>query len=84
MDRLSKVCLLIIILLLAVIAVRPIVPQPAIAAVHGQYLVTQGNVDAVEMQNELDKRAAEGWELVAPVVSEQRPGVILIFHKEVR
>lgn len=82
MGRFSKVCLLLIILLLALIAVRPLVSQAAIAAAHGQYLVTQGNVDTIEMQKELDSRAAEGWELVAPVVSEQRPGVILIFRKE--
>jgi putative copper export protein len=82
MNRFSKVCLLIIIVLLALVAVRPFVPQPAIAAAHGQYLVTQGNVNTIEMQKELDSRAADGWELVAPVVSEQTPGVILIFRKE--
>jgi hypothetical protein len=82
MDRFSEVCLLLIVVLLAVIAVRPTVPQSTLAAVHGQYLVTQGNVDTIEIQKELDKRAAEGWELAAPIVSEGRPGVIMIFRKE--
>ena len=84
MERFSKVCLLIIVVLLAVIAVRPIIsPQPAIAASHYQYLVTYvGVVDTNEIQRELDKRAAEGWELAAPAISEHSPPIILIFRKE--
>ncbi len=85
MDRLSKVCLLIIIVLLVVIAVRPIVgPQPAIAAVHYQYLVVQTTAWTNDLQAEVTKHAAEGWELAAPIVTEQMPGIILIFRKEAR
>jgi hypothetical protein len=34
------------------------------------------------MKGELNKRAAEGWELAASVVSEQMSGVALIFRKK--
>lgn len=84
MNGFPKTSLVIIILLLAVIAFRTAFsPQPAIAASHYQYLVVQvGLADHLEIQKELNRRVAEGWELAAPVVSEQTPGVILIFRKE--
>jgi hypothetical protein len=85
MNRLTKICLMMITLLLAVIAVRPIVsPQPALATSHYQYLVVTTNQASNSIQAELDKRVAEGWELAAPLYSEQVPGITLIFRKEAR
>ena len=85
MNRFSKACVVIVILLLAVIALRPTVsPQRALAASHYQYLaVTTGPV-STEIQQALDKHVAEGWELAAPLYSEQVPGFTLIFRKEAR
>jgi hypothetical protein len=85
MSRFSKISLMIIILLLAVIALRPILsPQPALAASHYQYLVVTTGPASNAIQEVLDKHVAEGWELAAPVYSEQVPGFTLIFRKEAR
>jgi hypothetical protein len=83
MDKFSKVAMVVIILLLAMIALHPFISPPrAIAAEHYKYLVVSTGVDGLSMQRDLDKRVAEGWELAAPVVSEQVSGVTLIFRKE--
>jgi hypothetical protein len=80
MDRFSKVGLIAIIMLLAMKALHPIIrPAAAIAAEHYTYLVVWTDLS---MQGELNKRTAEGWELAAPVVSEQMNGVALIFRKK--
>jgi hypothetical protein len=85
MNRFSKTCLLVITLLLAVIASRPIVsPQPVVAAAHYQYLVVQTSWQSDAIQAELDKRVVEGWELAAPVYFEGQASVTLIFRKETR
>ena len=85
MNGFSKTCLVIIILLFALIALRPILdPQPAIAATRFQYLVVTSSPASGMVQQELDKHAAEGWEFVAPVYSKQVPGFTLIFRKEAR
>ncbi len=89
MNRFSKACLVIIILLLAVIALRPIVsPPPALAASHYQYLVvTAQNASSMQIQQELDKHVAQGWELAAAGYSETTHGIsdfTLIFRKEAR
>jgi hypothetical protein len=83
MNRFTKTCLVTIIFLLALIAVRPIIsPQPAVAEGRYQYLVVNTSTWSSDIQAELNKRVAEGWELVSPIVSAQMPGVILIFRKE--
>jgi hypothetical protein len=85
MSRLSKICLLVIALSLALIALRTVVrPQPVRAANHYKYLVVETNSQPEEMQEVLNKRAAEGWELAAPVYLEGRPSVDLIFRQEAR
>lgn len=85
MNGFSRVCLVIIILLLAVIALRPIVnPQPALAITHYQYLYIITDWQPEVLQAELDKRAAEGWELAAALQIEGRPTVSLIFRREKR
>ena len=62
MNRFSKACLVIIVLLLAIIALHPIVkPQATLAASHYQCLiVTTPNTISMIMQRELDNRVAEG------------------------
>lgn len=83
MNGFSKACLVTIILLLAVIAFRPIVnPQSALALAHYQYLYVTINPEAI--QAELDKRVAQGWELATPLYLENRPSVSLIFRREAR
>jgi hypothetical protein len=85
MDRFSKVSLVIIILLLAVIASRPIInPQSSLATTHYQYLYVITNWQPEAIQAELDKRVAEGWELATPLYVEGRPSVSLIFRREAR
>jgi hypothetical protein len=89
MNGFSKACLVIIVLLLAIIALHPMVkPQAALAANHYQYLVvTTPNASSGLIQQELDKRVAEGWELAAAGYSEEPHGLsgfALIFRKETR
>ena len=76
MDRFSKTCLSTIVLLLGVIALRPLfTPKPAHAAVQHQYLVSGWNTpkavlsaeDEAAMQKFIDGISAKGWELVAAV-----------------
>jgi hypothetical protein len=84
MDRFSKTCLLVCVLLLAVIALRPIVtPPPAHAANQYKYLVTLTQTpypDAIE--KELNTQANDGWEFVSPIVSQNVSQPTLVFRKE--
>lgn len=93
MTKFSKVCLVIVISLLAVIAMRPIFsPQPTLAASHRyEYLVVTPQTWATSesIQSALDKHAAEGWELVTAGFYETgvSPGpaiCTLIFRRETR
>ena len=83
MNRFTEACLLAIVLLLAIIAVCPIAsPQPAIGATHYKYLVAYPASNPPgpgDLQAELDKRAAEGWDLAAPVNTAN--GLFLILRK---
>jgi hypothetical protein len=83
MDLFSKTCLLVCVLLLAVIAFRPIATPPsAHAANQYKYLVvlTQG-YGSEEIQKAIDPRANDGWEFVSSVVTEgMQPR--LVFRKE--
>jgi hypothetical protein len=81
MDRFTKACLVLIILLLAVIAARPIVlPKPVNAANHYKYLAVRV-ANVVQPQPELDKYAAEGWELTGSYMMDITNGAVLIFRK---
>jgi hypothetical protein len=63
MDRFTKACLVLIVLLLAVIALRPMVfPQTVAAQQHYRYVAFRP-LDWQRPQPELDKYAADGWEL---------------------
>ena len=80
MNRFSRICLLVIAVSLIVIALRSIVkPQPVVAAGHYKYLAV--TTTTVAIQTELDRHVAEGWELAAPLYSEQPPGVTLRFRR---
>lgn len=84
MDRFSKACLLICVLLLAVIAFRPIVtPASAHAANQFKYLVvlTQGHYSE-QIQKAIDTQANDGWEFVSPVVTDMSTQPLLVFRKE--
>lgn len=87
MSSLSRVCLVLIAFSLVIIAVHTTVkPQPVRAANHYKYLVVESYWQPEAIQSELNKRAADGWELAAPVVyfGEGRPSVALIFRQEAR
>jgi len=80
MNRFSRICLPVITVSLIVISLRSIVkPQPVVAAGHYKYLAVTTTTLAI--QTELDRHVAEGWELAAPLYSEQSPGVTLSFRK---
>ena len=84
MDRFSKTCLLICVLLLGVIAFRPIVTPPSIhAANQSKYLVVQtGGNSSGHIQIAIDPQANDGWEFVSPVVTEGMAQPLLVFRKE--
>ena len=85
MTRLSKICLVVIALCLAIITLHTVVrPQPVRAANRYKYLVVGTSWQPEAIQDELNKRAAEGWELAAPVYLEGKPSVDLIFRQEGR
>ena len=82
MDRFSKTILVVIVALLAIIAVRPYAsPQPVLAAPHFKYMVVTAGPNSSDVQTILQKYSEEGWELDAPIYSEQVPGFTLIFRK---
>jgi hypothetical protein len=73
MDRFFKTCLVLIVLLLAVIALRLIMSPHSVHA-QGQHkfvaVKTYGATNAspgYRIQDVLDKYAADGWELAAPI-----------------
>jgi len=84
MDRFTKTCLGLIILLLGLIALRPAFdPAPVRAAQH-QYEVVRFQDFGVPIptnagiNNTLRSEAANGWELVSvvPIAGEPEPGAM--------
>jgi hypothetical protein len=68
MNRFSNTCLLLIVLLLAVIAIGPILaPQPIHAAHHSYIAVSAAINNSPQIQTILDKYSADGWEFVAAI-----------------
>jgi len=72
MDRVLKTCLVLIVLFLAVIALRLIVsPQSVHAQAQYKYLAVRAYGENASpgnrIQDVLDKYAADGWELAAPI-----------------
>ena len=83
MDWFTKTCLVMIVLLLAVIAFRPMIfPESAAAQERYKYLAVQP-LNATQPQRELDKYAADGWELTGAYVTNLNniSGAVLIFRK---
>ena len=85
MDRFSKVCLILVVMFLALIALRPVVlPQSAQAAPVHKYIAVHTGTDgnSPTIQATLDKYAAEGWQLVTAIpVPEASASPILIFQQ---
>ena len=84
-DRFTRACLGLVIVLLAIIAARPIVtPQAARAADTYKYAVAQSclNSDCPNIQAALDKYSTDGWEFVAPVSHSNSGVVLLIFRRK--
>ena len=80
MDWFTKTCLVVIVLLLVVIALRPIVfPQEVEAARRYKYVAVR--TSSVTPQAELDKYAADGWELTGAYMMDITNGAVLIFRK---
>ncbi|MGB7434988.1 MAG: hypothetical protein WBR26_25765 [Candidatus Acidiferrum sp.] len=87
MNGFVRVCLVIIIMLLAVIAIRPIVSvHPVLAAGHYQYMYvdvdSNQSFSEKEITDMLNKRSAEGWDLFG-ASTYQSSGIrtALIFRK---
>jgi len=86
--KFHKACLMIIVLLLAVIALRPVInPTPALAKNQYQYAVIAMNAAMNRLgpvQTELDKRTTDGWELVQFSTGEQTTATTfyLVFRKQ--
>jgi hypothetical protein len=77
MNRFSQTCLLLIVLLLAVIALEPILtPQRVHAAQHKYVAVEAWTNNSGDIQAALNKYSAEGWELSA-VTSTVQAGAVL-------
>ncbi len=84
MDRFSKSCLVLIVILLTVIALRPLTnPQTAVAAEQYEYKVVLANFQTEEVQSKANELAAQGWELLTSLGSGTSfHGAALIFRKE--
>ena len=80
MDWFTKTCLVMIVLLLGVIAFRPMIfPQEVEAAHRYKYVAVRSL--SVTPQAELDKYAAGGWELTGSYMMDITNGAVLIFRK---
>jgi uncharacterized protein (UPF0333 family) len=68
MNRFCNTCLLLIVLLLAVIAIGPLLaPQPIHAAQRKYIAVSAAINNSQQIQTILDRYSADGWEFVAAI-----------------
>ena len=83
MDRFTKACLVLIVLLLAVIALRPMVFPQSVAAQFPYKYVAVMPSNPNQPQPELDKYATEGWELAGSYYTNFNSinSAVLIFRK---
>jgi len=80
MNWFTKTCLVLIVLLLSILAFRPMIfPQEVEAAHRYKYLAVK--TPFITPQPELDKYAADGWELTAAYMMDITNGAVLIFRK---
>jgi len=80
MDWFTKTCLVMIVLLLAVIAFRPMIFLQEVEAAH-RYKYVAVRTASVTPPAELDKYAADGWELTGSYMMDITNGAVLIFRK---
>jgi hypothetical protein len=80
MDWFTKTCLVVIVLLLVVIALRPIIFPQEVEAAH-RYKYVAVRTSSVTPQAELDNYAADGWELTGAYMMDITNGAVLIFRK---
>lgn len=84
MDRFSKTCLALIVVLLSVIALRPILnSQPAEAAHRYKYEFSCGGCSVQERSPDvtLNRYASQGWEFVGAVAGQSPGQPFLVFRK---
>ena len=83
MDWFTKTCLVMIVLLLAVIAFRPMIFPQSAAAQQGYKYAAVVPLNATQPQRELDKYGADGWELTGAYTTNLNniSGAVLIFRK---
>ena len=85
MDQFNRICLVLIVVFLAVIALRPVIlPQSAHAAPVHKYIAVHTGTDGSSptIQTTLDKYASDGWDLIAAIpVAEASSSPILIFQQ---
>lgn len=85
MDRFSKTCLALVVVLLAMIALRPIfLPHSAQAAGPHKYIAARPGEEGKypTIQGTLDGYASDGWTLVATIaLPDASSQPILIFQK---
>ena len=85
MDRFSKLCLSLIVLLLFVIALRPMALRGVVHAAEHKYVAVTVPPDATQTslqgtQSALDKYTADGWDFMGDV---GRPdGMIMLFFRK--
>jgi hypothetical protein len=80
MDWFTKTCLVLIGLLLAVIAFRPILFPQAVEAAH-KYKYVAVQAWSIPQPSLLDKYAVDGWELAGSYMVDINNGAVLIFRK---
>ncbi len=80
MNWFTKTCLVFIVVLLAVIAFRPMIFPQEVEAAH-RYKYVAVKTAFITPQAELDKYAADGWELTAAYMMDITNGAVLIFRK---
>ena len=77
MDRFSKLCLCLIVLLLGVIAFRPLLtPETVRAAQAYQYAILDSRLS--DLENDINKSAANGWEPIA--VTFHSSGYVVMYR----
>ena len=80
MNWFTKTCLALIVLLLTVIAFRPMIFPQEVEAAHRYKYVAVGTFPKPQAEL-LDKYAADGWELTAAYMVDFNNGAVLIFRK---
>ena len=87
MDRFTKSCMVLIVMFLAMIALRPFfAPKPAYAAKYSQYeLFYEAGSRLAFFQSDIAQKSASGWDVVGvasvPSFYPNEAGLVLILGK---